>query len=101
MKADWQPIESAPKDGTVIDVWRSEGGRDTVFWGYPHHECGEAGQYCDSDWHRIRAPGWVCNTFDEFLGRNHNPFTHWMPPPEPPLPPSPTRQLDPEEGGGE
>lgn len=75
----WRTLDDAPKDGTVIDVWRSEGGRDTVFWGYPHHECGEMCSLCDSDWHSIRAPGWVCNTFDEFLGRAGNPFTHWKP----------------------
>lgn len=80
----WQDISTAPKDGTVIDVWRDDGGRDTVFWGMPHHDCGEMGKYCDSDWHRIRAPGWVCNTFHEFVGRNHNPFTHWMPVPAAP-----------------
>lgn len=75
----WRSIDSAPTDGTVIDVWRAEGGKDTVRWGKPHHDCGEAGRYCDSDWHSIRGPGWVCNTFDEFIGRNHNPFTHWKP----------------------
>ncbi len=80
----WQDISTAPKDGTVIDVWRDDGGRDTVFWGMPHHDCGEMGRYCDSDWHGIRAPGWVCNTFNEFMGRNHNPFTHWMPIPAAP-----------------
>ena len=70
-------MENAPRDGTTIDVWRAEGGRETVFWGKPHHDCGEAGSYCDSDWHSIRAPGWVCNTFDQLVGRKHNPFTHW------------------------
>lgn len=78
-KLGWQPIEDAPQDGTVIDVWREEGGRDTVFWGLPYHECGEMGRYCDDDWHSIRAPGWVCNTFNELIGRTHNPFTHWKP----------------------
>lgn len=85
-KEGWRAMESAPKDGTVIDVWRPEGGRDTVYWGLPPHECGEMGQYCDSDWHRIRAPGWVCSTFGEFLGRKHAPFTHWMPLPAAPAP---------------
>ena len=80
----WRDMSSAPKDGTVIDVWRPEGGRDTVFWGFPHHECGEMGRLCDSDWHSIRAPGWVCTTFGDFLGRKHAPFTHWMPLPDPP-----------------
>lgn len=75
----WRLIDSAPKDGTTIDVWREEGGRDTVFWGYPHHECGEMGSLCDSDWHSPRSPGWVCATFNEFVGGKHNPFTHWKP----------------------
>lgn len=79
----WQPIETAPKDGTVIDVWR-DGMRDTVSWGFPPHECGEAGSYCDSDWHSLKEPGWVCSTFGEFLGCEHDPFTHWMPLPPPP-----------------
>lgn len=98
--SDWKTIDSAPKDGTVIDVWRPEVGRDTVFWGYPHRECGEMGRLCDSDWHRIRAPGWVCATFGEFLGRKHAPFTHWMPLPAPPNAPAPDNPAEatPEEG---
>jgi hypothetical protein len=84
MQPGWRDMESAPKDGTVIDVWRSEGGRETVFWGYPSHSCGEMGSYCDSDWHAIRTPGWVCVAFNEFVGGNHNPFTHWQPRPAPP-----------------
>jgi hypothetical protein len=75
----WRSIGGAPKDGTTIDVWRVEGGRETVFWGYPHHECGEMGSLCDSDWHSLKEPGWVCATFNEFIGGKHNPFTHWKP----------------------
>lgn len=81
----WQPIDSAPKDGTVIDVWR-DGSRETVYWGFRPHDCGEMGQYCDSDWHSEMDPGWVCSTFGEFVGGRHNPFTHWMPLPLPPTP---------------
>lgn len=80
----WQPIETAPKDGTIIDVWREETGRETVFGGLRPHECGEMGQYCDSDWHREKKPGWVCSTFGEYVGGKHAPFTHWMPIPDPP-----------------
>lgn len=85
-QAGWRPIETAPKDGSIIDVWRPEGGRDTVLWGFPSHECGEMGRYCDSEWHSIRAPGWVCSTFNQLVGRKHAPFTHWMPLPSDPLP---------------
>ena len=74
----WQPIETAPKDGTVIDVWR-EAYRETVYWGLPPHECGEMGHLCDSDWHGLKQPGWVCATFGEFIGGEHDPFTHWRP----------------------
>ncbi|MBP7704145.1 MAG: hypothetical protein KA105_02530 [Caulobacter sp.] len=81
---EWQPIETAPKDGSVIDVWREEGGRSEIYWGFPHHECGEMGGLCDSDWHRIKKPGWVCSHFGEFIGGRHNPFTHWRPLPAPP-----------------
>jgi len=48
---EWQPIATAPTDGTVIDLWL--GGdedphrRTDCYWGRPHHECGEAGRYCD------------------------------------------------------
>lgn len=80
----WQDISTAPRDGTVVDVWRKEGGRETVYWGLPLHTCGEMGEYCDSDWHNIKKPGWVCATFGEFLGGKHNPFTHFMPLPAPP-----------------
>ena len=74
----WWPIETAPKDGTTIDVWR-DGTRETVYWGLPPHCCGEMGQYCDSDWHGIKKPGWICSTFGEFIGGKHDPFTHWRP----------------------
>jgi len=79
----WWPIETAPKDGTVIDVWR-DGTRETVYWGFPPHCCGEMGQYCDSDWHGIKKPGWICSTFGEFIGGKHDPFTHWRPIPSGP-----------------
>lgn len=80
----WQPIETAPRDGTLIDAWR-DSSRETVYWGFPPHDCGEMGAYCDSDWHSIKQPGWICSTFGEFVGGKHDPFTHWMPLPRPPL----------------
>ncbi len=88
----WQPIETAPKDGTTIDVWR-DGHRETVYWGFRPHCCGEMGQYCDSDWHGEKEPGWVCSTFGEYVGTACAPFSHWMP-----LPPPPTKADS--DGGG-
>lgn len=79
----WMPIETAPKDGTVIELWHEEFGRSPgCYWGLPTHYCGEMGSLCDSDWHDIE-PGWV----DDM---NEIPFppteySHWMPlPPAPP-----------------
>lgn len=78
----WQPIETAPKDGTIVDLF--VGGRryPDCFWGFPDHCCGEDGQYCDSDWHRLKA-GWVEGTFNEPIDDR---ITHWMPLPAPPTP---------------
>jgi len=77
----WLPIETAPKDGTVIDLWSSEFGRQPdCFWGKREHHCGEAGQYCDSDWHS-EPDAWIdsaqnTQTFDD--------ITHWHPLPASP-----------------
>lgn len=70
---DWQPIETAPKDGTVIDLWIN-GARWTDCWwqvGNRLHpldgwysdalDCGDADWFCDD-----QQP------------------THWMPLPAPP-----------------
>lgn len=77
--AQWMPIETAPKDGTRIDVWLSDDEfpmrRTDVYWGRPHHECGEAGSYCDS------CPPdrdmW-CDDLSYGEPEDLNP-THWMP----------------------
>lgn len=54
--SEWRPIETAPKDGTVIDLWVPEFGRLTNEWFDPE----------DDSW--------------TFPGQP----THWMPIPEPP-----------------
>lgn len=78
----WQPIETAPRDGTVIDLWHDELGRTPdCKWGLPEHCCGEAGQYCDSEWHSLKED-WVSTTFNEML--DDLAYTHWMPLPAPP-----------------
>lgn len=82
---EWQPIETAPKDGTNIDLWLPSGINNgnrwpSCFWGKPDHCCGEAGPYCDSDWHGAE-PGWVDGIFSEFIEKAP---THWLPIPKPP-----------------
>jgi hypothetical protein len=70
--SEWLPIESAPKDGTEIDVWCWETAHEAIGQGY-------------------RVPNAYWSTFDEkwlFLGGGsigwaHSP-AHWMPLPAPP-----------------
>ena len=80
--SEWQPIETAPRDGTVIDLW-AEGFRFAdCMWGKPEHCCGEAGWHCDSEWHG-QEPGWVVTADNAFLWTDYEP-PHWMPLPAPP-----------------
>ena len=62
MKTDWQPIETAPKDGTVIQLFD------------PDHFKESSGQFMGN-----YDEGWYSEHYDWIL----NP-THWMPLPEPP-----------------
>ena len=75
---DWQPIETAPKDGTKF--WGNEGDdARAMFW----HEgfC----VYISSFQRMTMAPGY---TIDDQPYKDHSPVvhrpTHWMPLPEPP-----------------
>lgn len=69
---DWQPIETAPKDGTVIDVWVKDLKKNDG-----------SGQRRTHVWWSKNADRWS----DDWL---HVPRmfgvkpTHWMPLPEPP-----------------
>jgi hypothetical protein len=101
MASEWQPIETAPKDGTPIVAWcvhdadpyildnktlttygahaeglcRAEDGYNIVIWG---------GEYSDvgfNDEPYTIPPWWF--VLDTEFERAANP-THWMPLPEPP-----------------
>lgn len=80
MMADWQPIETAPKDGSVIDLWADA-------WGGPR-------RYPNCRW---RADEWLDDyercweqEYSEAMGAYHARYefepTHWMPLPPPPHP---------------
>lgn len=62
---DWQPIETAPKNVTVVLVWDGRSA-ETAYWGRsnPVNRLAWLGGHCRID--HIRQP------------------THWMPLPEPP-----------------
>ena len=69
---DWQPIETAPKDGTsiLVTIFHDDGsywGQDIVWW---------------DDWTKFWASGgydWMKVKYDDTEN-----ITHWMPLPPPP-----------------
>lgn len=68
--AEWQPIETAPRDGTdILVVWNAGGIQMVVGW--------------DEDAEATINGRWAWATLD---GPNYheNAFSHWMPLPEPP-----------------
>jgi hypothetical protein len=85
----WYPIESAPKDGTDIDVWVVErdartftqtvGSRvSNAAWCSPNNESREA-------WCVYRSPYW--EDLEPSNGGKAAVVTHWMPLPPPPSSP--------------
>jgi hypothetical protein len=85
----WQPIETAPKDGTYIDVWavpfsiragklipNGDGDRITkVYWAQPYY--GDDRKW-DDQWVHWEGP------WREPIETETYSITHWMPIPEPP-----------------
>lgn len=76
-RPQWRPIETAPKDGTVFDVWLGDAPvRDADFY------CGNKKYLRSPNWH------WLEGKFRPFTGLRPVPVfvqpTHWMPLPEPP-----------------
>jgi hypothetical protein len=66
----WQPIETAPKDGTIVDLWGPKFNRDGIWNG----EC----RYASCRW----SNGWQ-NAYWCPLDKKSQP-THWMPLPAAP-----------------
>jgi hypothetical protein len=62
---EWQPIESAPKDGTPVDIWCA---------GF---------RYTDAYWGRV-ANEWLDEDGDPIKDYYGEEPTHWMPLPSPP-----------------
>ena len=67
---EWQPIETAPKDGTDVLVWDGEV-RTLSHWGKSAH---------------VPLYGWLALVFADPCDLNllRDQPTHWMPLPEPP-----------------
>jgi len=72
----WQPIETAPKDGTIVDLWIDDDGKGER---YPNMLYLEGGPNEANDWHD--ADGVFC--LSDIMLRIEQ-VTHWMPLPSPP-----------------
>lgn len=96
----WQPIETAPKDGSLVIVYRpppSLGVWDRVVlarWFEVYPDTGEpAGNWF---WYSDTGDVWDEAEFEDAIVHDDayeaNNFTHWMPLPDPPdeTPPSPS-----------
>lgn len=71
-RGEWQDIETAPKDGTVVLLAMTDHHR-SIFAGWWTHE-------------RVMIPYWkTMSNWGRNLDREYQP-THWMPLPEPPAP---------------
>lgn len=85
-KAEWQPIETAPKDGTEILAYRSDCGVFMIRWTSPDAFLSEkeiaASRLSDDD---LFTEGWYFADWlhGDLLMDREIP-THWMPLPPPP-----------------
>jgi len=75
-RAEWHPIETAPKDDTRIICGRFTGDAEAMQEGF-----------VAVDWRRDTARGHRYNGYGEF-NMSSWPPTHWMPLPEPPANPA-------------
>ena len=83
-EASWRPINTAPLDGTYVDLWviddDGKGRRFTdAYYGEIPHTCGEYGKYCDSC--PEQGDFWIDGIFGHEI---YGEITHWMPLPKPP-----------------
>lgn len=75
---EWQPIETAPRDGTIIDVWLGDADSSDLDFYCQSRTCKRS-----ANWH------WSHGKFRPFTGSNV-PLTtfveptNWMPLPSPP-----------------
>jgi hypothetical protein len=71
--SEWQPIETAPKDGTVIDLWDAYCKCRVVNASWAHHYFLNSKPQNEKSWGRDDRDGPFCAK-----------PTHWMPLPEAP-----------------
>lgn len=79
--SEWQPIETAPKNGKHVLLW-CPWLNDPVNMGYV-----SVGSFREDDYAHDDGPTWLDDSHDDFsTGYASRPLraTHWMPLPEPP-----------------
>lgn len=79
MTMAWQPIETAPRDGTVILLRGKDGGAaegSWTIWAGAHKERDK-----DPNWYEAPEPDMLISAL---AGFGHKAPTHWAPLPEPP-----------------
>jgi hypothetical protein len=83
----WEPIETAPKDGSEILVWRKDCGILLARWAAASDfmTTAEMEREATGDDEWMDEPDWFCADFISGcrLDGSEAP-THWMPLPEPP-----------------
>lgn len=72
---EWKPIETAPKDGTKIDLWVRGKRIPDAYW----IKSSDDPEF--ADWAVKTYDSHLCETVDSFV---YSEPTHWMPLPEPP-----------------
>lgn len=82
--SEWQPIDTAPKDGTEVLGWRYDFGILLIRWDAPINFCTED-EINSLDTESAESYDWFCADFISG-GRleGYEIPTHWMPLPEPP-----------------
>lgn len=93
--SEWKTMESAPKDGTPVDLWIVRPGLDPQQCRVPDCHWGRVTAYYEEEVNSAKSPAWVC----EQIGHGGEPYwgevewgddeagqrvTHWMPLPQPP-----------------
>lgn len=85
----WQPIETAPKDGTDVLIWKDMGDTPVVHiaWYRSKEEWEDSGKYCGFCETIEEWEGWWSyteNSVSQSKLDGHHAPTHWMPLPAAP-----------------
>ncbi len=88
--SEWQPIETAPRDGTKIAIWSPKYDHIPIaHWGEQDGEDEDCNITVFFGWHLEGDRSPCCSCEDSFIGLTDDIDegfmpTHWMPLPEPP-----------------